>query len=64
MSHLFSLVIKQLKTLLRKQMNSINTSFPLLNKYNQSNQIKYLLLLQVYIGPINSILHLHVKNRQ
>ena len=32
-------------------------------KKNQ-NQIKYLFLLQVYIGPINSTQYLHVKNRQ
>ena len=33
------------------------------SKKNQ-NQIKYLFLLQVYIGPINSKQYLHVKNRQ
>ena len=43
---------------------TVHSMFQLLYAIAEPNQMKYLFLLQVYFGPIDSALYLHVKNLQ
>ena len=52
------------KTMFDVLLKHVSIIYQCLFSLHESNQIKYLFLLQIYFGPINSTLCFYVKNLQ